>query len=177
MADEDLDIIELEESLADVERPPELPPGLYVGEVTDVQLQTSKAGNNYYAVRFNVPQEEIPADIQGGFEDGVILSWNRQIRSSSGKDRRALYNLRKFVEALGLDANSTSIDPSEWMGCRARLRVTQVTYLGEKRAQINSVEPVEREAAPRVAQEMEEEEVEEVEAPPPTTRGRRGRAM
>src|SRR5262252_7662663 len=95
--DESLDVIELEESLADVEKPAELPPGLYVGEVQDVQVATSAKGNAYYAVRFVVPPDEIPADIQDDFEDGAALFWNRQIKPRDGKDRRALFNLRKFV--------------------------------------------------------------------------------
>ena len=171
---ESLDVIELEESLSDIERPAELPPGIYVGEVQDVQVGTSAKGNAYYAVRFIIQPDEIPADIQDDFEDGAVLFWNRQIKPRDGKDRRALFNLRKFVEALGLDANTTSIDPNDWMGCRARLRVRQTVNPRDpasgKRAEIASVEPLE-EAAPARAREPEVEE----ETAPPARRATRAR--
>lgn len=174
---EDLDVIELEESLADVEKPAELPAGLYVGEVQDVQVATSAKGNLYYSVRFFIPPDEIPADIQDQFEDGTSLFWNRQIKPRDGKDRRALFNLRRFVEALGLDANTTSIDPNDWMGQRARLRVRQTINprgpASGKRAEIGSIEPLE-EAAPARARQPEPELEEEVETRP-APRGRRGR--
>jgi len=176
--EESLDVIELEESLADVEKPAELPPGLYVGEVQDVQVATSAKGNAYYAVRFMVPPDEIPADIQSDFEDGAALFWNRQIRPRDGKDRRALFNLRKFVEALGLDANTTSIDPNDWMGCRARLRVRHTINPRDpssgKRAEIASVEPLE-DAAPVRGRAPEPEAEEEVETQVRGRRGARGR--
>jgi hypothetical protein len=172
---EELDVIELDESLADVEKPAELPPGLYVGEVQDVQVATSAKGNAYYAVRFTVAPDEIPADIQQDFEEGATLFWNRQIKPRDGKDRRALFNLRKFVEALGLDANTTSIDPNDWMGCRARLRIRQTVNPRDpaagKRAEIASIEPLED--APAARQAVEEDDEPVVQAP---ARGRGGRA-
>jgi hypothetical protein len=175
---ESLDIIELEESLADVERPAELPAGLYVGEIQDVQVATSAKGNTYYSVRFVIPPDEIPADIQEDFEDGASLFWNRQIKPRDGKDRRALFNLRKFIEAIGLDAATTSIDPNEWIGCRARLRVRQGVnprdLAAGKRAEIAAVEPLEGQAPARVRQPEPEPEEEEAPAPrrgrPPRTR-------
>jgi hypothetical protein len=178
---ESLDVIELEESLADVEKPAELPAGTYIGEVQDVQVATSNKGNAYYAVKFVVPPDEIPADIQPDFEDGAVLYWNRQIKPRDGKDRRALFNLRKFVEALGLDANTTSIDPNDWMGCQAKLRVRQTINPRDpaagKRAEISSVEPLEADAAPRggASKEPDEPEVEEVQTPPARGRGARAR--
>lgn len=140
MADqEELGIIELEANLADVEKPLELPPGMYTGEIQDIQVMDSAKGNKYFAIKFIIPAEEIAADMQDQFEDGAVLFWNRQI-VPTGKDRRALFNLRKFIEAIGLDANTTSIDPNEWMGCTAKLKVRQTRYQGELRAEIASVD-------------------------------------
>lgn len=164
MVDETLGIVELEDNLADVEKPPELPPGLYTGEVQDVQINDTQKGNRAFAIRFVIAQDEIPVDMQDQFEDGAILYWNRQIVPTS-KDRRALFNLRRLVESLGLDANTTTIDPNEWMGCRARLRVRHGTWQGEKRAEIAAVEPAEAE----VPQQAREE-------PAPKGRTARGRA-
>jgi hypothetical protein len=140
LADDDvLGVIELESNLSEVEKPPELPAGLYKGEVQSVEVKTSGAGNQYFAVKFVVPTEEIPADIAEHYEDGAILFWNRNV-VPNGKDRRALFNLRKFVEALGLDTNTTTIDPNEWMGRTARLKVQMGKFNDEERAEIKAVE-------------------------------------
>ena len=141
--DEGLGIIELESNLSDVEKPLPLPAGLYTAELHDVQIQTSQKGNQYFAVKFVIPQEEISADIAEQFEDGVALYYNR-IVVPNGKDRRALFNLRKFIEALGLDSNTTQIDPNQWMGTRARLKVVTSKWEGEDRAEIKAVESAER---------------------------------
>jgi hypothetical protein len=177
--DTDLGVIELDQNLADVEKPPELPAGFYVGEIQDVQKATSDKGNDYFKIKFVIPPEEIPADIQGDFEDGAILFWNRQIVPTA-KDRRALFNLKKFVESLGLDTGTTSIDPNEWMGCQARLRVRLGTYNGERRAEIQAVEPLEAQAPvargkPQPARRApaEAEEPEAAPAPRRTTARRR----
>jgi hypothetical protein len=147
-ADEPIGLIELEENLADVEKPPELPPNWYIGEVQDVQVQTSGKGNQYFSIRFVIPPDELPADIREHFEDGASMYWNRNI-VPNGKDRRALFNLRKLIEAFGLDSKTTTIDPNEWMGRTARLRVVMGKWQGEDRAEIRSVEAAEAAPAPR----------------------------
>lgn len=149
MSDEDngLGIIELEQNLADVEKPLELPAGLYVGEIQDVQINTSQKGNRYFAVKFVVPTDEVPAELADQFEDGAVLYYNRVV-IPDGKDRRQLFNLRKFLEAIGIDSNTTAIDPNEWMGCQARLKVAHNTYQGETRAEIKSIESAEAKAPP-----------------------------
>lgn len=143
---EPLGIMELDANLSDVEKPPELPPGAYIGEIQDVQKGVSGKGNEYFAVKFVIPQDEIPPDIAEHYDDGAIMYWNRQVIPTS-KDRRALYNLRKFIESIGLDSNTTSIDPNDWMGCKAKLRVVHEKYQGESRASIKSLEPAEVVAA------------------------------
>jgi hypothetical protein len=143
---EPLGMIELEDNLADAEKPPELPAGVYNGEVQDVQRQRSQKGNDYFAVKFVIPPDELPADLQEDFPDGAALYWNRQIVPKKG-DRRALFNLRKFVEALGLDANTTNIDPNDWMGCTARVRIRHRTWEGENRAEISAIEAAEQAAS------------------------------
>lgn len=145
-AGEPMGMIELEDNLADIEKPPEVPAGVYVGEVQDVQQQNSQKGNKYFAIKFVIPPEELPADISENFPDGAVLYWNRQIVPNR-QDRRALFNLRKLIEALGLDANTTSVDPNDWMGCSARLRVRHRTWEGETRAEISAVEAAEKTAA------------------------------
>ena len=145
--DEGLTLIDLDISLDEAEKPEELPAGVYNGEVQDVQIATSAKGNKYFAVKFVIPPEEIAADVRDGFPDGAVLFWNRQVVPSS-KDRRALFNLRRFIEALGLPTSTSQVDPNEWMGQRARLRVVMGKYQGEDRAEIRAIEPAESAAAP-----------------------------
>jgi hypothetical protein len=142
----ELGMIELEDNLSQVEKPPELPPGKYVGEVQEVSIQTSGKGNQYFSIKFVIPSDEIPADIAEHYDDGAVLYWNRNI-VPNGKDRRALFNLRKLIEALGLNSNTTSIDPNEWMGCKARLTVVHGKWQGETRAELKALDPAETKPA------------------------------
>jgi hypothetical protein len=148
--DDPMGIIELEDNLADVEKPREVPPGKYVAEIQDVQEQMSKAGNTYYAIQFRVAPEELPQDYVDEYEDGAIFFWNRLLKPKGRSDRRALFNLRKFIESIGLDANTTSIDPNEWMGRQVRLHTAMGKYQGEDRAEIRSIEAAEA-PAPKAA--------------------------
>lgn len=148
--DEPLGVIELDENLSDVEKPKDIPPGRYNGEVQDVQEATSAKGNTYFAIQFRIPPSELPADVAEEYEDGAVLYWNRILKPRGKTDRRALFNLRKFIEALGLDPNTSTIDPNEWMGQTARLQVATGKYQGEDRAEIRSVEAAEA-PAPQAA--------------------------
>lgn len=181
MAEEEtLDIIELEDNLADVEKPPELSPGMYTAEIQDVQVQVSQGkGNKYYAIKCVISVDDIPSDLREHFPDGVTLSWNRQLVPKKG-DRRSLYSLRKLIEAMGLDAATTTIDPNEWMGSKVRVKIRQKPFEGEMRAEIAAIEAAEAEgrvskarANGKAAARDEEEEEEEVD--PPTRRAPAGR--
>jgi hypothetical protein len=162
---EPMSVIELEDNLGDIEKPPEIPAGVYIGEVQDVQQQQSQKGNKYFAIKFVIAPEELPADIRDDFPDGAILYWNRQIVPNRN-DRRALFNLRKLVEALGLDANTTQIDPNDWMGANARLRIRHRTWEGENRAEISAVEAAEQ-TAPTTRGSRKAEPADEEEATTP----------
>lgn len=141
-------IIELEDSLADATKPPELRQGRYRGEVQGVEVRTSgNSGNQYFAVKFVIPPEELGPDVKDDYPEGAILYWNRQLVPRAG-DRRAVYNLKRFMEALGLDTNTTTVDVNTWMGCQARLKVGQKPWEGEMRAQIDAVEAIEGESVP-----------------------------
>lgn len=144
---EELGVIEFEQNLSEVEKPPLIAAGKYTGEVQDVQVQVSAGkGNRYYAIKVVIPADEIAADIREHYEEGVALYWNRQL-VPDGKDRRSLFNLRKMIEAFGLNSNTTSVDPNEWMGCKVRLNVGHSQYNGEDRAEIKSLEPASAKAA------------------------------
>ncbi len=156
---EELGIISLETNLADVERPPEVPVGRYVGEIQSVEVKTSGQGNDYFAMRVLIPAENIPAEIAEHYEDGAIFFYNRLL-VPKGNDRRSLWNLRQFVEKLGLDSNTTEIDPNEWMNQRIGLVVASEKNLeGELRSTIRSL--FSAEDAPARESEDDEDEAEQ----------------
>lgn len=140
--DAPIGLITLDENLADVEKPPEVRPGTYNGEVQDVQLPTSGKGNQYFGVKVVIPPEELSADQRDGYPDGAVFYWNRTIVPTPG-DRRAMYNLRRLVEALGLDSNTSTIDPNEWMGRKVKVRMRMGKYNNEDRAEIAALEAAE----------------------------------
>jgi hypothetical protein len=165
--DNELDILELEDNLEDIEKPPELPPGMYTAEVQDVQKAVSQnKGNNYYAIRLHIPESEIAPDVKADFPDGATLSWNRQVIPKKG-DRRALFSLRKLIEAMGLNAATTTVDPNEWMGCHVRVKVRHKPYEGEMRAEIQAIEAAEAPSRNGKVRKQEVTEDEDEEAPPP----------
>jgi hypothetical protein len=140
MADhEDLGIIQLDQNLADIERPPEIPVGRYVGEIQSVEQKTSGQGNEYFALRILVPSENIPAEVAEHYEDGALFFYNRLL-VPKGNDRRSLWNLRQFVEKLGLDSNTNEINPNEWMNQSIGLVVGLEKNLeGELRSSVKSL--------------------------------------
>ena len=161
MADEDLDIISLDMNLSDVERPPDVPVGRYIGEIQNIEVKTSGQGNDYFAMRVLIPADNIPADIAEHYEDGALFYYNRLL-VPKGNDRRSLWNLRQFVEKLGLDSNTNEIDPNEWMNQRIGLVIgTEKNLEGETRSAIRSLYAAEEGAPQAEEQEEAEEEVEE----------------
>ena len=150
--DEPLSIVNLEGNLADAEKPPEVPPGKYVGEVQDVQAQSSAAGNRYWAIRIVIPQEELPEGVAEAYEDGAVLFWNRQLVPRDNRDRRTIFSLKNLYVAFGLDPNVTTVDPNDWMGCKTLVTVRSGSYQGESRAEIASLAPADRAPARQEAQ-------------------------
>jgi hypothetical protein len=136
---EEMGIINLEANLGDVERPPDVPVGRYTAEIQMVEVKTSNNGNDYFAMRFLVPQENLPAEVAEHYEDGAIFFYNRLL-VPKGNDRRTLWNLRQFVEKLGLDTNTTEIDPNQWMNQTIGIVIgTEKNLEGELRSAVKSL--------------------------------------
>lgn len=134
-------VLELEANLGEVEKPKEPAAGSYEAEIQNVEEKMSDKGNEYYSIKLVIPTENLPADVADSYEDGFVMYYNR-IMKPKGKDRRALYNLRKFYEAMGLDTNITAVDPNDWMGQKVKVRTKAGTWQGEPRLEIASLEPV-----------------------------------
>lgn len=136
-----LGIVEFDESLDDVQKPPEVPAGRYPCEVQDIQEKVSKGGNTYYARTIHIAQEDLPANVRDGFPEGARMTDNRLLKPRPG-DRRDLWNMKVWLQALGLDTATTRIDPNEWMGAQTRVRVVMGQYEGKPRAEIRGFEPM-----------------------------------
>lgn len=159
---EPLGIIELDDDLENVEKPKDISAGWYVAEVQDVKKKTSGAGNEYYAITFVVNQSELPPDVADDYPDGLVLYYNR-VMVPTRNNRRALWRLKSFVQALGLSAAGTEIDPSEWMGCTAKVKISLRAFNGERQPNVDAVEAAEKAArAPSKRAPAEETE----DAPP-----------
>jgi hypothetical protein len=162
-------------NLADVERPPEIPVGKYVGEIQSIEMKTSGQGNEYFAIRILVPAENIPAEVAEHYEDGAIFFYNRLL-VPKGNDRRSLWNLRQFIEKIGLDSNTNEINPNEWMNQNVGIVVGMEKNLeGELRASVRSLFAAEDAPAREETDEVEEDEVTEEPAKAPARAAAAGR--
>ena len=171
---EELGIIQLDQNLSDVERPPEVPVGKYIGEIQSVEVKTSGQGNEYFAIRILVPSDNIPAEVAEHYEDGALFFYNRLL-VPKGNDRRSLWNLRQFVEKIGLNSNTNEIDPNEWMNQNVGLVIGMEKNLeGELRSGVKSLFAAE-EAPARGRDDDDEEKEEAPKAAPMAARGGRRR--
>ena len=135
------------------------PVGKYVGEIQSIEMKTSGQGNEYFAIRILVPAENIPAEVAEHYEDGAIFFYNRLL-VPKGNDRRSLWNLRQFIEKIGLDSNTNEINPNEWMNQNVGIVVGMEKNLeGELRASVRSLFAAEDAPAREEADEVEEDEV------------------
>jgi hypothetical protein len=145
--DGSVDIIEIEGSLDEIEKPQDIKAGRYLAEITNVEIRQGPKAR-YYAVTFVIPPEEFPSDQAEALEesnpDGIQIYWNRVMVPRSGSDQRSLFRVKQWMATIGLDTATNRIDPSEWMGQQAMLVVQHGTWQGEKRPEIKRVEKADR---------------------------------
>lgn len=135
--DETLDVLELDQNIDDYPEPELLPQGWYRAELQSVEARTNQAGTGrYYACKFVISPTNFPAGYDvDNWPDGLTLYYNL-LRVPSSGDRRSVSNIRKFMEKLGLAVDTNRIDPNEWIGRDAKLKVEHGTWEGNKREQI-----------------------------------------
>ena len=135
--DGELDILQLDQNLEDVPEPELLKPGYYAGEIQAVEVKENQKGTGrYYAIKFVIPTDEFPPDYEvDNHPDGLSLFYNL-LRVPTAGDRRSISNIRKFMEKLGLSVCTNQINPNEWLGQRAKLKVIHNEYQGVKRENI-----------------------------------------
>lgn len=121
-------VIELGTSLEDVAPPPPLPPGQYratVMTVTPTVSQTS--GNQYGKTVFKIDPSQYPVDYSpDNAPNGKSLTYNRIIIDPKvlRTNKRAMFSLRQWYEALGLPLAVTSINPQDWVGQEVLLTIS-----------------------------------------------------
>lgn len=113
-------VIELGTNLEDVVAPPPLPPGQYratVMSVTPTVSQTS--GNLYGKTVFKIDTSQYPVDYApDNAPNGKSLTYNRIVIDPKvlRSNKRAMFTLRQWYEALGLPLAVTSVNVQDWIG-------------------------------------------------------------
>lgn len=129
-------IIEFSEDISTAEAPLPLPVGEYIATIEAVETRESAKGNLMIPVTFRISPDDYPADYNAeNNPDGVTLRYFRLMAEETPRNK---YNLRKFCEAIGAKMGKR-IDPSEWLGLTAKLKIRHEKYEGEDRASIESI--------------------------------------
>lgn len=129
-------IIEFSEDIATAEQPDPLPARDYPAEVKAVEIKESAKGNKYFSVQFYISPENYPADYPlENNPDGRVITFNRLMAEDAP---RARYQLRKFLETLGIPA-SKRIDVNEWLGQQVQVTIAHREWQGETREEIAAV--------------------------------------
>lgn len=133
-----LEIIELDVSLADVEKPELLPKGWYDGEIRNVTIRKSGKGNDYYNLELIIPTTQFPAGFEEeNYPDGAAVYYNRLL--VPGRDRRSLWNMKQFIEKLDLPVTNR-VDPNEWMGRPVKIKIGHNLYQGQTNMNVEAIE-------------------------------------
>lgn len=121
-------VIDLGANLEDVTAPPPLPPGQYPAVIVSVTPTVSQtSGNIYGKTVFRIDPQDYPVDYSpDNAPNGKSLTYNRMVIDPKvlRTNKRVLYALRQWYEALGLPLAVTSISTSDWVGCRVMLSIS-----------------------------------------------------
>lgn len=130
-------ILEFDVDLSTVEKPEELPPGNYRGEVTKAEAKTSNnTGSRYMALSVLIPTSEFPPTYETeNAPEGLPLIY-RRISLEPG--RRPMYRLRTFCESMGV-VPAKQIDLNDFVGRPVMVEIVHESYEGEERATIKNL--------------------------------------
>jgi hypothetical protein len=113
-------VFEYDEDVGEAKAPKPLPKAKYRASIEGVEAKVSeKSGNQYAAVSFKIAPDQYPADFTDGNPDGTIIVYRR---ITMEKEPRAVYRLRKFLEAIGAPKGKT-INLSDWLGREAIIKL------------------------------------------------------
>ena len=120
-------VIELGTNLEDVVAPPPLPPGQYRATVVSVVPTVSQSGNLYGKTVFRIDPSQYPVDYApDNAPNGKSLTYNRIIIDPKvlRGNKRAMFSLRQWYEALSLPLAVTSVNVGDWVGREASLTIS-----------------------------------------------------
>lgn len=136
----DSTIVELDMNLEDMEDFELLPDGNYPAVITLAEMRTSPKGNDYYYVTFKIDADDYPADYAvENAPEGINLTYAR-VQKPTPTNRRSITAVKKFMAALGLSLKTSTINPGDWEGKKASLKVGHQEYNGEPVNNIVAVE-------------------------------------
>jgi hypothetical protein len=130
-------VIDFSQDISTAEAPPPLPARTYLGTCTGAEQKQSQKGSMYAAVEFTIAPDQFPPDFAAVQKDAVKLIFRRVPLSD---DMRSRYQLRKFGEAMRVSLGRR-VDLNDFIGKSANLKIGESEYNGEKRAEIQAVEP------------------------------------
>lgn len=133
-------ILELDMNLEDYEDFEPLPDASYPGTITLAEMRTSDKGNDYYYVTFQVHPDDYPADYSvDNAPEGINLVYAR-VQKPDPRNRRSITGVKNFLRAIGADLKSSTINPGEWEGKKAKLKLGHQNWNG---LDINTIDAVE----------------------------------
>jgi hypothetical protein len=133
-------ILELDMNLEDMEDFELLPDGNYPAEISQAEMRTSPKGNDYYYIIFNIHPDDFPPDYAvENAPEGIKLVYARIQKPDAG-NRRSITAVKNFMRALGMSLKTSTINPGDWEGKKASLKVGHQEWNGDE---INTIMGVE----------------------------------
>ena len=127
-------------NIADAEAPPQLPAGEYRGICTAATDKVAaSSGNPMLTLTLQIPRTEFPADFDPG--DGVDeLTFTMNVVARDIPADR--WRMKNVCKAFGVPM-SVNIDPNDFVGHEARIRIKMGTDLEKNpRAEVGQVLPL-----------------------------------
>lgn len=133
-------ILDLDMNLEEFEDFEPLPAGEYPAEVRSAEARISDKGNEYYYMVFNIHPDDFPADYAiENAPEGMNLVYAR-VQKPDPKNRRSITQVKNLYRALGLSLKTSTINPGDWEGKKAKLVLGKSEFNGEMRNEIKGLE-------------------------------------
>lgn len=136
----DHSILDLDMNLDQYEDFEALPAGSYPATITQAELRISDKGNEFFYVVFTVHPDDYPADYAvENAPEGTKLTYARMQKPDS-KNRRSITAVKKFMNNLGMSLATSTINPGEWEGKKAKLTLKRGEFNGSPTNEIVAIE-------------------------------------
>lgn len=135
-------ILELDMNLEDYEDFEPLPDAAYPGTITGAEMRTSDKNNDYYYVTFQVHPDDYPADYSiDNAPEGINLVYAR-VQKPDARNRRSITGVKNFLRAIGIPLKTSTINPGDWEGRKAKLILGHQDWNGQDINTIKAVEAI-----------------------------------